>query len=191
MNNPSPCARQRAESVHHRNHRRTPHRQLGRALIASALLALTVSCGRGPPASARHPMLGKPVSITLPTDGGEQISVPAPDRRKLVLEFFAPNCESCRTRLPALVDRRELINARGARLVLVALLADHESIDQARSALHKWGVQWPFLVDSSGASRPYLGISKAPSALLVDGKGKLLWSAPADATADDVIAAIR
>jgi peroxiredoxin len=155
------------------------------------LIALAFSCGHGALPSAPTPLLGKAVSITLPTDGGEQVVVPGLDKKKLVLEFFSPSCESCGKRLALLVDQRDALNARGARLVLIAVLGENESIDQARAALQKWDVTWPFLVDNSGACRPYLGVSRAPAALIIDAKGKLVWSAPQGATASDIVAAIR
>ncbi|MBI5536064.1 MAG: TlpA family protein disulfide reductase [Deltaproteobacteria bacterium] len=162
-----------------------------RRSLALALCALALACGHKPPASAQNPKLGKPVQIALPTDAGDMASIPPGDRKKVLLHFFSPSCESCRKKLPALVDKRDEISARGARLVLVAVLGDHESIDQATAALREWGVPWTFLIDQSGASRSLLGVGRVPSSVLVDGKGKLLWYSPEDAAADEVVDAIR
>jgi len=131
------------------------------------------------------------VRFVLASDCGDMVTVPPADKKKVVLHFFSPTCASCRKRLPALADRRDDISARGARLVLVAVLSDNESTDQATAALRDWGVPWPFLVDPSGASRSLLGVGHVPASVIVDGKGKLLWVSPEDAAAEEVLDALR
>ncbi len=160
-----------------------------RKLLALSALLLA-SCGHAPVPSAQHPMLGQAVTIALPTDGGALVSIPSQDGKSTVLDFWGPTCEPCRKKLPELVAKNAELQARGARLILVAVLADGESTEQAKSTLQQWGVDWPFLVDRSNASRSQLGVEGLPATLVVDAQGKLVWSATPDATAQDVLAAI-
>jgi hypothetical protein len=153
-------------------------------------LALSLSCGGGRPASAPSAVLGKHVSLSLPSNEGALVTLPLVGSRATVVDFFAPTCEPCKAKLPALVAREADIAARGARLVLVAVLGDGEPIEVARRALSSWGVTRPFLVDDGGASRASAGVSTLPATLVLDAQGTLVWSAPATATAEDVVAAI-
>jgi thiol-disulfide isomerase/thioredoxin len=141
------------------------------------------------PRSAQHPMLHQPVSLSLPADDGSLVSVPG-GSSTYVLDFWAPSCEPCRTATPALVARKAELQARGARLILVGVLEDEESTEQGRAVLESWGVRERFLVDRDNASKSQLGVSSLPATLIVDRTGKLVWVAPAGATADEVVAAV-
>lgn len=158
-------------------------------VVLSALLL--ASCGHAPTPSAQHPMLGQNVTVALPTNDGALVSIPSQDGKSTVLDFWGPTCEPCRKKLPELVAKNAELQSRGARLILVAVLADGESTEQAKSVLSSWGVDWPFLVDRANASRSQLGVNSLPATLVVDAQGKLIWSAPADASADDVVTAAR
>jgi hypothetical protein len=137
-------------------------------------------------------MLGRTVSFSLPTEDGELVRVPSATARATVLEFFAPTCVPCRERVPALAAKQDELSDRGASLVLVAVLADNESTEQARSALDQWGVgSLSFLVDRSGTSQREAGIRDLPETLVLNRAGRVTWVAPRTATAEDVVAAIR
>ncbi len=158
-------------------------------------LALTVTlaaCAAAEPrASAPSPLLGHPVSFTLPTDAGDLFSVPPGDHRPLVIDFFAPTCVPCREAVPALFAKRAEIEARGARLLLVGVLGDGEPTEDARRALASWGVRAPFLKDSGGVSQREAGVDRLPATLVLDGDGVVRWVAPPQARAEDVVAALR
>lgn len=161
-----------------------------------AQLAVTVtlvSCGAATaPPSAPTEMLGKGVELSLPTDKGALATVPAGGAPVTVLDFFGPTCPPCEKKVPALYARRAELEAAGAKLVLVAVLGDGETTDQARAALTRWGVTGAsFLVDAGDASKTEAGVRGLPTTLVLDAKGTVRWSAPPDATASDVIAAAR
>jgi hypothetical protein len=157
--------------------------------VHSAVLG---ACGGGTsPAASPSTSTGQDVSFSLPSDSGELVTVPLNAAQLTVLDFFGPTCEPCAKKVPALVSRRGQIEHAGARLVLVAVLADGESTADASRALVKWGASSPFLVDSGGVSLREAGIKDLPSTLVVDNQGHVRWRAPVGATADDVLAAIR
>lgn len=159
---------------------------LRRALFALAL----VSCVHARPRSAEHPMLGRPVNLALPSDDGVLVTVPVESARTTVLDFWAPSCVPCKAKLPELVRREGELRAKGARLVLVAVLAEGESTDKAKETLVSWGVRAPFLIDRGDQSKTQAGVRDLPATLVIDAVGKLLWCAPATANADDVIGAV-
>jgi hypothetical protein len=154
-------------------------------------LALTlVGCSARPAPSSPHPMLGKAISLDLPTDKGKLVSMPWRGPRAYVLDFWAPTCKPCREKLPELVGRKRDLEARGAALVLVAILEPSESTDEARRVLASWGVDEPFLVSDSEAARSRAGVPGLPSTMVLDEHGTLRWVAPQQATASDVVGAL-
>ncbi len=159
-------------------------------LVSCASLALASGCG-GAPQSAAHPKLNQEVSLTLPSNEGQLVTVPLRGKRAVVLDFFGPTCKPCEKAVPALQARRGELEAKGAELVLVAVLGDGENSDQASAALQRWGVKGAtFLVDKSDASRRELGVQSLPSTIVVDDKGVVRWVAKESATAADVVAAV-
>lgn len=135
-------------------------------------------------------MLGKPVEMALPSDSGQLSALPIPSARVTVADFFAPTCAPCAKKVPELYAKRAELEAQGAKLVLVAVLADSESTDDARAALASWGVPGAsFLVDSGDASKREAGVRDLPTTLVLDQAGTVRWSAPTDASADDVVRA--
>jgi len=150
-----------------------------------------LACGHALPPSAPNPMLGKSVSLSLPTDDGALVTLPVAGARVTVVDFFSPTCEPCKVKVPELVAREGEIRARGGQLVLVAVLAADEPSDAARAALASWGVTHAFLVDNGSASRTGVGVDALPATLVLDAQGTLAWSAPATAAVEDVLAAVR
>lgn len=155
-----------------------------------ALVLSLTGCASGPPPSARHALLGKHVSLDLPTDTGNLVSVPWRGPRSYVVDFWGTTCVPCRAKLPALVAKKRELEARGASLVLVGVLGPHESAESAREVLSSWGVLEPFLVSSIDASKERASVSAVPATLVLDAGGELRWAAPDHATAEDVVRAV-
>jgi thiol-disulfide isomerase/thioredoxin len=135
-------------------------------------------------------MLAKPISLDLPTDAGKLVSVPWKGPRAYVLDFWGLTCIPCRRKLPALAARKRDLEAKGASLVLVAVLDPSESAEQARVVLASWGVREPFLVSDIDASKSRAGVVTLPATMVLDERGMLRWVAPDDANADDVVSAV-
>jgi thiol-disulfide isomerase/thioredoxin len=153
------------------------------------LFWLSSGCGQGAPASAPHHELGRPVAFSLPTNEGALVSVPLAGAHATVLDFFGPSCEPCRKALPALYRERGELANHGAKLVLIAVLADGESTDDAKRALSSWGVSAPFLIDREGTGLREAGLKVLPATLVLDERGVTKWVAPIGASAADVVAA--
>jgi hypothetical protein len=153
---------------------------------------LLAACAPAAPPSAPHDLLGKPIELSLPTDKGQLAALPAPGAVVTVADFFGPTCGPCARKVPALHAKKGEIEAAGGRLVLVAVLADSETTDDARKALASWGVSGAsFLVDTGDASKREAGVRSLPTTLVLDRKGVVRWSAPVEASAEDVVAAAR
>jgi len=88
-----------------------------------------------------------------------------------------------------LYARRGEIEARGGKLVLVAVLSDAETTDDARAALSSWGVAASFLIDRGDVLRREAGVSSLPATLVIDEQQHVCWVAPPNASAEDVVAA--
>lgn len=161
------------------------------ATLAAIVAVTSSACGASVRSSDRSPLLDHPLAFALPSSDGGELVVPTRDGSKLVLDFFSPYCEPCKTKLPELWTRKAAIEARGARLVLVAMLHEDEPPALAEKALASWGVRAPFLVDHDGSMREKVGVARLPTTMIVDERGTLRWIAPEDATSDEVVAALR
>ena len=139
----------------------------------------------------RADLLGQSVSFRAPDSRGALTAVPSPENRATVLDFWAPDCAPCARSLPKLVAKTEDLKERGIRLVLVRVLLEGESTDQAKGVLRSWGVYRDFVVDRNGAVQKQLNLGKLPATVVVDRQARLKWVAPGDATAEDVEAAAR
>lgn len=155
---------------------------------ATLILLLLSGCASAAPRpSAASTSLGKPVSFDLPTNRGDLISVPVPGARATVVDAWGPTCIPCQKSLPELMSKKAELEAADAKLVLVAVLADGETTEQAEATLHSWGVDAPFLVDHAGRVRAEAGFSGLPATLVLDRQGVLQWLAPPGASAEDVV----
>jgi len=161
-------------------------------LLANLATYLLVGCGgSSAPATAPHEQLGKPVSFTLVSNDGEPLELP-PAGHKAVLDYWAPSCVPCKTKLPALISHRTELQNNGARLVLVAILAEDESTARAEHTLAEWGAPGErFLIDRNDISARTAGVVHLPTTQIYDSHQVLRWVAPTSANATDVVSATR
>lgn len=147
-----------------------------------------MSCAKAPASSPSNSQSDLRVSFSLPSDDGKLVTVPLPHVTN-VLDAWAPSCKPCRDKVPALYARRGEIEARGGKLVLVAVLSDAETTEDARAALRSWGVAASFLIDRGDVLRREAGVSSLPATLVIDEQQHVRWVAPPNASAEDVVAA--
>lgn len=141
------------------------------ALHALALALSSFACGgSGPPPSAPSDKLGQVIAFSLPPDEEALVTVPLPEARATVLDFFGPTCEPCKESVPALHGKRAELAQKGAKLVLVGVLAG-ETTEDAKRALASWGVTAPFLVDKDGTGKREAGVTPLPAPLVLDAAG--------------------
>lgn len=158
--------------------------------FACTVASVFLGCGGPAARPAPPPASGPEVSFSLPTDSGELVAVPLPGTEHTVLDFFGPTCEPCAKKVPELVGRRSELERHGAKLVLIAVLADGESTADAGRALTKWGVRSAFLVDRAGASLREAGVKDLPATIILDANGRTRWRAAPGASAADVLRAL-
>jgi len=157
-------------------------------LLGAAAILLT-SCAKTPATGTSDAAPARQVSFSLPSDDGNLVTVPLPNMTTVV-DAWAPTCKPCREKLPALYARRAEIEAHGGKLVLVAVLSEAESTEDARAALTSWGVSAPFLIDRGDVLRREAGVNSLPATLVLDEQQHVRWVAPPNASADDVVAAV-
>ncbi|MBN1612623.1 MAG: redoxin domain-containing protein [Polyangiaceae bacterium] len=87
-------------------------------------------------------------------------------------------CTGCKASVPRAVARREAMASSGIELVLVGVLAQDDSIADARAVLASWGVDSPFIVDRKGTILRKYGISDMPAAVVLDRSGAIQWVSP-------------
>ena len=166
-----------------------------RRVFAAVAASLTVcACashvGVGVLPSASSPVLDQPLALRLADADGQPISVRNAEGRPTVLYFWAPTCQACGEKVPQLLDAEPMFGERRARLVLVGVLDEDESAEDARAALASWGVDRPFLVVRDRASQRRAGLTELPKVMVLDGHGVVSWVAPRGSTAQDILSAV-
>jgi AhpC/TSA family len=158
------------------------------ALQFASVLCTLVACGQ---ARVAHQVSAPRIAFSLPTSDGQRGAVPTVNASATVVEFFSPSCEPCSHKVPIIVAQEAAVQAKGARLTLVAVLADGESAADASAALRKWGVPRAFLVDDGNVSRDVAGVTLLPAALVLDAQGHVLLRGSSTVTTAELLAAIR
>lgn len=160
-----------------------------RGLLLGAMLAALEACGGGM-ASAPSPALGTRVTASMSTDAGATLGVPDTVAKSVVLYFWAPGLAACKATIPALLKKKWDLEAKGARLVLVASLGEKDSADDARTVLSSWGVDEHFAIDRGHAFADQLGAHDVPAIVIVDHDGIVRWVSPDGVTMSDVMSAL-
>jgi hypothetical protein len=150
-----------------------------RLALALAVCATVACCGSGSVPPSRYPDLTcQPGSFSAPDDQGALTTIPRQGANATVLEFWARWCTGCKASVLRAVARREAMASSGIELVLVGVLAQDDSIADARAVLASWGVDSPFIVDRKGTILRKYGISDMPAAVVLDRNGAIQWVSP-------------
>ena len=165
-------------------------RRSGVAAVVVAAAHAVAACAPALPPSVPSRALDTRTTLDLPSEAGALVHLPVAEA-VTVVDAFAPTCEPCAKKLPALLARRGDIEAAGGKLVLVAVLSDGEGTSDAKAALPSRGVEASFLVDRGGALGRVYAIDNLPDTVVVSRAGIVLWMAGPTRAADDVVAAVR
>ncbi len=160
-----------------------------RLTTATALaLALALSLLLGPAVASAGPELGKPApGFTLRDGEGTlfrlaELAYPGRARahqpkHTLLLDFFRTDCKPCRKSLAKLVQLHKRYQAKGLKIVLVALLEEQQGREKLDAFLRKRRLPFTVLIDAYGvAGKKYVkkgnGFS-IPASFIVDRDGVL------------------
>lgn len=144
------------------------------ALLAAALTPLA-----GPASPGIMDLFnGVKLGSTLPDHDAEYLgSMPPPEGKLLLIDFWATWCAPCREEFPHLNELHARFASQG--LVVVGLSAEARPVVQAQ--LPKLGLQYAV---GAGGARPLqlqLGIKALPYAILADRSRKIVWRGQASA----------
>ncbi|HEX8793437.1 MAG TPA: TlpA disulfide reductase family protein [Polyangiaceae bacterium] len=138
------------------------------------LLLVIAACGRpaGYPASAPHPLSGKPLPeihhrTTLdgqPFDSAQLAGKP------VLVKFFADYCVPCRETLPA----AERIHEAHPDVVFVGIDED-ETAETAHSLAQRYGLTFPVVHDESNVLSGRFRVSSLPMTFVTDRTGVVRW----------------
>ena len=114
------------------------------ALGLTSTLVSSAGCGRPPvPASAKSPLLGKPLpKVQQRAIDGREVDSHAGDHGSVVVKFFAQYCEPCKRTLPA---AQALAAERSD--VLVIGIAEDEDESVVRQLVATYGLTFPVIHD--------------------------------------------
>ena len=157
-------------------------------VVAIGMVVLTACGAAPPPASAGS--AATPLELTLVSNDGQLETLPFAGA-KTVVDYFAPNCEPCRKKLPALVARRADLALHGARLALVGVLESSDSTASVEGVLASWGLaDERFFIDREGVSARVAKVTEFPTTQVFDATRSLRWVGHAASTEEDVLAAV-
>jgi thiol-disulfide isomerase/thioredoxin len=173
--------------------RPSSHLRAARLALGAVALVVGVGCGSpAPPGASPSAPSGsaQPIELTLVSNDGTPRSLPFAGSAT-VIDYFAPNCEPCRAKLPALVARRAELEQRGAHLVLVGVLESSDSTEAVEKVLSSWGLPGErFFIDRDGVSAKVAKVTDFPTTQVFDAGRSLRWVGHVGATADDVVKAV-
>lgn len=163
------------------------------ALFAVAAIATAVlpGCLGASMPSLDTPSLQQPVPATLLADDGSPVGVPLPGARSVVIHFWSPANEACKKTIPAVVAKRAEMQAKGATLMLVAVMPAGQTANDAKATLALWGIDERFAIDVEGAYFRKIGAHDVPAFAVVDAAAGLPWLAPTGVTTPTTLAPIR
>ena len=124
----------------------------------------------------------KAPAFTLEDIDGRTVSVKPGDGKASLIVFFSAFCPLCRELAPSV---REIASRCGGTIRVIGVNLDGRRFAGAvRSFVIEYGFRFPVLLDAIRndmflASDPY-GVDKAPTAVLIDGRGSVRGSYTAD-----------
>jgi len=126
-------------------------------LVASLAWAATIS--------------GPAPGFTLPSNGGEPVSLASLKGKVVMVNFWATWCVPCRQEMPHLQALYERYNGLGFELLAVNV--EKENAEGARKWLEETPVTFPVLFDSSNQVTKLYKVQTMPSTVLIGRDGTM------------------
>ncbi|MGZ3422899.1 MAG: TlpA family protein disulfide reductase [Polyangiales bacterium] len=144
-------------------------------LVHAALLVTVLGCMPGKPAnmpaSAQHPLLGKPLpAFKRQTLAGQSVDTTETRGSVVVVKVFAKYCEPCKRTLPAAQKLHE-------ELPDVSFIGvdEDESRADAETVVGDFHLTFPVILDAGNTLSGRLRVQELPVTFVADAKGTIRW----------------
>jgi peroxiredoxin len=141
-----------------------------------ALALALAACARPadpPPPSSPSAVLNQPVpAFRRPTLQGPAFDTSEVGGRVLVVDFFAAYCRPCQKTLPAL----ETLHRERPDVAVVGVSMD-DSPEDALRMVNRHRLTFPVIHDGGHVLAGRFRVTELPSAFVVDGNGRIIWTA--------------
>lgn len=156
---------------------------IGVAVLTAAVVVGVGIAGRGPAPGSTDIAKGSVVpNVRGTTLDGAPFDLMALRGRPVIVNFWGPSCDPCRTEFPLLAAKAREHQADG--LVIVGVLMD-DPVEPARAFAAQYGGTWPTVVDPDGAIKAAWRVLLRPQTYFVDRTGILRSIQFGEIRADD------
>ncbi len=117
-----------------------------------------------PAAQPDHPA----PTFSLATLTGQHVSLQSLRGHAVLLNFWATWCTACRSEMPRLERWYRNLHGRGITILGVD---DTEGAGSVRDFVHRYGVNYPIVLDTNGTVSARYGVSFLPVSVLINARG--------------------
>lgn len=149
------------------------------ALLAVVLLASV-------PATVQA---GSALDFTLPTVEGQKLRLSDYRGRVVVLDFFATWCRPCLAAMPKLKKLQKLYGKRGVSVI--AYSVDKKGLKVVLPYARREKLNFPVVLGSAASARKLARVSKLPTTIIIDPKGRVVARFEGVASEEKLMAAVR
>ncbi len=157
------------------------------ACLAAAGAVACAACVGAPafPASASHPLLGRPLPEMRhrQTVDGQPLQI---GQTPVLVKFFADYCQPCRTTLPA----AERIHEEYPDVEFVGIDED-DTQETARDLARRYGLTFPVVHDPGNVLAGRFRVSAMPATFVADASGVVRWVGGEGQTEEELRQAVR
>lgn len=138
-------------------------------LVRDLRIMLGVSVTAPISAAIPAPQQGHPApALSLTTLGGHTVSLRSLRGHPVLLNFWATWCTACRSEMPRLERWYRNLHGRGITILGVD---DTEGAGSVRDFVHRYGVNYPIVLDTNGTVSARYGVSFLPVSILINARG--------------------
>ena len=132
------------------------------AALIAAWIGITLIGGRWLPVGSAAP------GFSLPRVGGGTLSLEELKGQVVVLDFWSLGCPPCLEELPRL---ESLHRRMASRVVVVGVGTGGESLEETARFARERGIEYPLVVDESGAVARTYRVTSLPTVYVIDREG--------------------